>query len=86
MSTEKFKLQVEITIEKTDGNGYPSYGERLTTRERFDINVADFMEVSGVLSQFHSLARKIEREKNIIGINDHSKCVSGLPCKAGQPE
>lgn len=62
-SASRYQLDIELQIREVDDRGYPVNGPGLSIRENLQLrNVESFMELAGVLSRFHELAKEIEME------------------------
>lgn len=60
----KYKLRVQCEIQQTDDNG-GYYGQGLRVEETIDIGATTFMEIAGVLGQYHELGEIIKRAQRL---------------------
>lgn len=60
MSEDKFRVEIRVTVVKVNEYGATDFGNHLEFNENLSIDAGSFLQVAGVLGQFHALAEEIK--------------------------
>lgn len=61
--TDKFKVEIRVTIRKLQDGYGGGYGDAFSVDEQLTVDAGDFMEVAKILGQFHDLAEQLRGQE-----------------------